>query len=272
MEFIPTVSRITIYPVKSLDGIALQKAQVVKGGCLNHDREFAIMDNELNFINGKSNPLVHSLRTAFDPENDIISFRHEDEAAWKDYHLQKERTAIDAYLSDFFKMPAALYQNKEGRFLDIPDISGITALSSASIETVAGWFDDMDLEETRKRFRATIEITGVPAFWEDCLFVEEGTAIEFKLGDITVLGIKPRARCIVPTRHPKTGEMIRGFQKSFARHRAATLPQWSTLEDYGHTYFLSTDCHLPPTEAGKWISVGDEVKIIGKRISNIKLK
>lgn len=266
MEFKPTVSRITIYPVKSLDGIALQKAQVVKGGCLNHDREFAIMDSDFNFINGKSNILVHSLRSLVDLENDIISFRHEDETTWNNYDLQKERPAIDAYLSGFFGMPAALYQNKEGRFLDIPDISGITVLSSASIETVAGWFENMDLEETRKRFRATIELTGVPAFWEDHLFIEEGTAIAFKLGDVNVLGIKPRARCIVPTRHSETGEMIHGFQKSFAQHRAATLPQWSTLEEFGHAYFLSVDCYLPSTETGKWISIGDELKIIGKKI------
>ena len=265
MEINPTIRCITIYPVKSLDGLDLQKAQVVKGGCLHHDREYAIIDRSGKFINGKSNPLIHLLRSEVDFEAETISLRHETEIKWNTWHLQKERTAIDDYLSDFFGTEAALHQNKEGRFLDIPDKSGITVLSTASLETVGGWFTDMDLEETRKRFRATIEISNVPAFWEDHLFFEEVTAIEFKLGTVTSLGISPRARCIVPTRHPQTGEVIHGFQKSFATYRKSNLPPWSTLEDYGHGYFLSVDCYLPPTEIGKWIAIGDEVKIKGKK-------
>lgn len=265
MEVKPTISRITIYPVKSLDGIALQKAQVVKGGCLHHDREYAIIGSNGKFVNGKSNPLVHSLRSAVDFDNEIISFRQQEETDWNSFYLQNERPAIDAYLSNFFSTTVTLHQNKEGRFLDIPDISGMTVFSAASLEAVAGWFNNMDLEETRKRFRATIEIASVPAFWEDQLFFEEGTAVEFTAGDITVLGISPRARCVVPTRHPQTGEVMHGFPKSFAMHRMADLPESSTLEDYGHGYFLTVDCLLPPSEIGKWIAVGDELKIVGKK-------
>jgi uncharacterized protein len=265
MENKPIVSNICIYPVKSLDGISLQKAQIGRGGCLLHDREYAILDGNGHFINGKSNALVHLLRSKVDFENEIISFRHEEERTWNDFHLQKEKDAVDEYLSSFFKEPATLIQNSEGRFMDIPDIAGITILSTASLEEVAGWYNGMDMEEARKRFRATIEISGVPAFWEDKLFIEEGTAIEFKIGDATFLGISPRARCVVPTRHPETGEVIHGFPRSFAKHRAASLPDWSTLEDYGHFYYLTVNCYIPPTEFSKWIGVGDEVKIMGRK-------
>ena len=151
MNLKPVISRITIYPVKSLDGIALQKAQVVKGGCLHHDREYAIIDANGNFIIGKTNPLVHTLRSAVDFEKEQISFRHEASTTWQQFHLQNEKAAINTYLSDFFGKPVSLNQNTEGRFLDIPDRSGITVLSAASIENVAHWFNDMDLEETRRR-------------------------------------------------------------------------------------------------------------------------
>jgi uncharacterized protein YcbX len=265
MEIKPVVTNICIYPVKSLDGISLQKAQIGNGGCLLHDREYAILDANGKFINGKSNALVHVLRSMVDLENKIISFRREVETVWNDFHLQKERSAINDYLSEFFNEPANLSQNTEGRFMDIPDIAGVTILSTESLETVAGWYNGMDMEETRKRFRATIEISGVPPFWEDKLFLEEGTAIEFKIGDATFLGISPRARCIVPTRHPQTGEVIHGFQRSFAQHRLTSLPYWSTLEDYAHSYYLTVNCFIPPSELGKWISVGDEVKITGKK-------
>ena len=60
MKIEPVLSRITIYPVKSLDEIALEKAMITEGGCLLHDREYAISDEEGNFIIGKINPLVHS--------------------------------------------------------------------------------------------------------------------------------------------------------------------------------------------------------------------
>ena len=144
-------------------------------------------------------------------------------------------------------------------------IAGLTLVSTASLEAVAAWFDDMDIEETRKRFRATIEISGVPAFWEDRLFAEEGTAIQFRIGDVIVEGISPRARCVVPTRHPETGNVIHGFPKTFAIHRAETLPAWSTLEDYGHSYYLTVNCSIPSTEFGKWIAAGDELVIMGKQ-------
>ena len=265
MQTNPVVDRITIYPVKSLDGISLQKAQIGNGGCLMHDREYAIVDSIGKFVKGKNNDLVYLLRSKIDFENEIISFRHESTDVWNSFHLQKDTTAINGFLSSFFKMPVTLIRNTQGEFLDIPVQSGVTVLSNASLQTVGVWFNDMDLEETRKRFRATIEITGAPAFWEDKLFLEEGAAIEFKIGKVTLYGISPRARCVVPTRHPQTGETIHGFPKIFAQQRTKTLPPWSTLTDYGHAYYLSVDCYIPPTQFGKWIAIGDELAITGKK-------
>ena len=262
----PVVDNITIYPVKSLDGISLQKAQIGNGGCLVHDREYAIVDSNGKFVKGKNNDLVYLLRSEIDFENEMISFRHEAQDEWNSFHFQKDKSAIDEFLSAFFKKPVTLIRNTEGEFLDIPVQSGVTVLSNASLKKVSTWFNDMNMEETRKRFRATIEITGAPAFWEDKLFLEEGTAIEFKIGEVTLYGISPRARCVVPTRHPQTGEVIHGFPKTFAQQRTASLPLWSTLEDYGHAYYLSVDCYIPPSEFGKWIEVGDELMIIGKKI------
>ena len=266
METAPVLSRITIFPIKSLDGMLLQKAMITEGGCLLHDREYAISDEEGNFIIGKTNATIHLLRSAVDFEKEILSLKHQDETNWHHFHLQKEKYAIETYLSDYFGETVLLQQNKTGRFLDIPDISGVTVLSTASLESVAKWYDDMNMEETRKRFRATIEIGGVTAFWEDHLFSSPGKGIEFKIGDVTMFGMSPRARCVVPTRHPDTGEVIHAFPKTFARHRAADQPEWSMLNEYGHHYFLTVNCYIPATEIGKWIEVGDRVEIIGEKV------
>lgn len=265
----PVVEKISIYPVKSLDGISLQKAQIGNGGSLLHDREYAIIDSNGKFVKGKNNDLVYLLRSEVDLENEMIAFRPESETDWNRFHLQHDLPAINEFLSAYFKMPVTLARNTEGEFLDIPVQSGVTVLSDASLKTVSNWFNDMDIEETRKRFRATIEITGAPAFWEDKLFLEEGTAIEFKIGDVSLYGISPRARCVVPTRHPQTGDVIHGFPKTFAQQRTSHLPPWSTLQDYDHAYYLSVDCYIPPTEFGKWIATGDELTIIGKRAISV---
>lgn len=255
----PVISRITIYPVKSLDGISLQSAMITEGGCLLHDREYAMTDAAGNFIIGKSNPLVHKLRTNFDLEKETISLCKQGENEWKTFHLEQDRSAIESYLSDHFGMPVQWNKESTGRFLDIPDQSGVTVISSASLEEVSQWYDHMDLTETRRRFRATLEIEGVPAFWEDRLFSSEGRGVAFQIGDVNLIGMSPRARCVVPTRDPETAVVTHGFPKTFARQRAAKLPQWSTLENFGHYYYLSVDCYIPATEVGKYIKVGDRL-------------
>ena len=187
----PVLTRITIYPVKSLDGISLEKAMITEGGCLLHDREYALSDKHGNFIIGKTNPLVHSLRSTIDFEKDIISFRHQHETTWNQFHLQQEKSSIESYLAGYFGMPTLLHQNKNGRFMDMPDVSGITVVSTASLASVSEWFNNMNMDVTRKRFRATVEIDAVPAFWEDHLFSKEKEGIEFKIGDVTMFGTGP---------------------------------------------------------------------------------
>lgn len=257
----PIVSRITIYPIKSLDGINLQKALITEGGCLLYDREYAITDHKGKFINGKSNPLVHTLRSTFDFDQETVSFRLQEDTIWSTFHLHKEKTGIVSYLSNYFGQPIQFLQNSTGRFLDIPDVSGATVLSTASLESVSQWYDGLDINETRNRFRATIEIEGVPAFWEDQLCSSPGEKIEFKVGAVTLFGMAPRERCIVPTRNPEKGTSTFAFAKIFAKQRAATLPSWSYLKEYDHYYYLSVDCHLPNSEIGKYLEVGSEVVV-----------
>lgn len=263
MKAQPAIHKITIYPIKSLDGVELQKAMISKGGCLLHDREYAIIDETGNFIKGKNNPLIHSLRSQIDFENETISLRYQKENKWNTFHLQDELKNLNAYLTHFFGKTASLHQNSEGRFLDMPDVSGITIVSSESIATVSGWYAGMETDELRKRFRATIEINGVPSFWEDHLFSKKEAAIEFTMGTVSIMGLSPRARCVVPSRNPDTGDVIHAFSKTFSNHRAASLPEWSNLKEYDHDYYLTVNCYIPETEIGKWIQVGDEIKIIG---------
>ncbi len=59
--------QIEIFPIKSLDGVAVEEARITPGGILEHDRVYAIMDRDGKVVNGKRTARVHQLRCAFDP-------------------------------------------------------------------------------------------------------------------------------------------------------------------------------------------------------------
>ena len=266
MEIKPVLSRITIYPVKSLDGMDVRQVKVVRGGCLEHDRSFAIFDEAGRRVNGKSTPLVHTLRSKFDPHMSLLSFQRVGMEGWEEFHWPEQPVLMNEFLSEHFGRTVHMAYEPTGRFLDIPDISGATVLSTSSLQEVSTWMGGLDLGETRRRFRASLEIDGVPPFWEDLLFSSEGKGIAFSLGDVNLIGISPRARCTVPHRDTRTGEMIHGFQKRFSQQRELHLPDWSNLAAWGHYYHLSVDCALPDSEVGKTLRVGDPLTIIGEQI------
>lgn len=255
------LDRITIFPIKSLDGLPLREAAISEGGCLRHDREFAIVDEHGQLVIGKTNALVHTLRTRYDLESGTVELRAASDATWGRFHLQHDRIRLHEALSDHFGTRVQLVRETTGRLLDIPDKSGATLVSTASLEAAASWFPGMDPAESRRRFRATLEISGVPAFWEDRLFEPSEEGVAFSIGDVRFDGISARARCVVPTRHPETGEVARLFPRTFATRRAASLPDGSKVAELPHAYYLCVDCQIPASEVGKTLRVGDRVSL-----------
>jgi len=251
------LDRITIFPIKSLDGLELREATISAGGCLRHDREFAIVDDQDQLVIGKTDERVNTLRSRFDLASWTVELRGASKGSWNRFHLDDDRIRLHAFLSDHFGTRVRLVQETTGRLLDIPDKSGATVVSTASLETAASWFPGMDLAQSRRRFRATLEIAGVPAFWEDRLFEPSEQGVPFSIGDVRFEGISARARCVVPTRHPATGETTKLFPRTFATRRAASLPEGSKVAELSHAYYLCVDCLLPPSEVGKTLRVGD---------------
>lgn len=253
------LDRITIFPIKSLDGLELREATISEGGCLLHDREFALLDDQGQLVIGKTNERVHTLRSRFDLAAWTVELREASDASWKRFHLEDDRIRLHAFLSEHFGTRVQLVQERTGRLLDIPDRSGATVVSTESLATAASWSPGMDLPQSRRRFRATLEIAGVSAFWEDRLFEPSEEGVPFSIGDVRFEGISARARCVVPTRHPETGETTRLFPRTFATRRAASLPEGSKVAELAHAYYLSVDCLLPPSEVGKTLRVGDRL-------------
>lgn len=258
----PYLAKILLYPVKSLDGVEVENARVLASGALQYDREFAIFDEQGRFVNGKRHPKIHLLRAQFAVLNRIISLQIPGGDSQQIFHLDEERQALEAILSDFFEFAVTLKQNSLMGFPDDTHSLGPTVISTATLVEVASWFPGLSVDEMRRRMRANIEIGGIPAFWEDRLFSEQGDLVSFQVGDVQFFGVNPCQRCIVPTRDSCLGEAYPNFQKIFATQRQATMPNWVASSPFNHFYRLSVNTQLPPSSAEKVLQLGDEVDIL----------
>ncbi|MGI0489088.1 MOSC domain-containing protein [Pantanalinema rosaneae CENA516] len=255
----PYLAQIFLYPIKSLDGIAVPQATILPSGALQGDREFAIVDQQGRVINGKRTAAIHHIRASFDLAARTVSLRREGTEQQECFHLDTERSHLETWLSDDFGFAVHLIQNPEMGFPDDTDSPGPTLISTATLETVTHWFPELTLGNVRQRFRTNLEIADTIAFWEDQLFGQAGTAVSFHIGDVQFDGINPCQRCIVPTRDPITGSPSTDFQKVFTRQRQATLPDWAESTRFNHFYRLAINTRLPRSQAGKTLKVNDPI-------------
>jgi uncharacterized protein YcbX len=252
------LERLTVYPVKGLDGIDLESADVLEGGTIAHDREFALFDADGDVLNGKRTDRVHALDTDFDPETVVLRIEAPD-GDTRRFDLDADRDAAESWFSDFFDADFSLERDSTLGFVDRRGM-GPSVVSTATLETVASWFDGMTLEGARRRLRANIEVGGVDPFWEDRFVGTNAPA--FEIGSVRFEGVTPCGRCVVPQRDPDTGEPIEGFQERFVREREETFPDWADADAFDHYYSLMIITRVPQRDRGTPLRVDDPVEII----------
>jgi hypothetical protein len=257
------LANIRLHPIKALDPVSVPEARIGPNGGLELDRVWALFSADGQWINGKRAPAIHHIRAEYDPGVTMVTLALSGEAAKRKklkpasfaFPADHERAA--AWFSDHFDQPVIVRHIPEG----VPDdglAPGPTIVSTASLQMVCDTFTGIELNEARERFRATLEIDGVPAFWEDQLFgEEENYVVRFKIGEVAFEGSNPCARCPVPPRNPRTGEELIGFQKKYTEMRRSSLPPSSPAARFDHFYRLSTNTRVPSTEQGKLLRVGD---------------
>jgi uncharacterized protein YcbX len=264
----PSVARLRVYPVKSLDSHERGSVTVLPEGSLSLDREFALLDDDGDYVNGKNERAVHRLRSAFEPPATVRLHPNGDPNATRTFDLGDDdsRAAAEDWLGDFFGYPVNVERNERGGFPDDTHAHGPTVVSTGTIERVAGWFD-LTVESARRRLRANIEVGGVPAFWEDHLYPSDDRehVVGFRIGDAEFEGVSPCQRCVVPSRDPDTGEEIPEFNRRFVEQRAATKPDWAGDAWFDHDFRLMVNTRVPRGTAGAELSVGDPVEILGER-------
>lgn len=262
-EYTPTVDRLTIYPIKSLDGWSVGSVSIVDNGGLAGDREYALFDSEDNYVNGKREQRIHQISADYEGTGSKIDAVRLSTAETEPHRFEVDKLedgkAVD-WLSDQIGYPVELARDPDGGFPDDTTASGPTIISTATIETVASWFDGISTESMRRRFRPNIELGGVPPFWEDHLFADRSHHVQFSIGEVSFRGVNPCQRCVVPSRDPDTGEEYEEFQSIFVDKRRATMPEWSGGDWFDHDFRLMINTIVPSTEWDKSIAVGDSVE------------
>ncbi len=227
-----TLSKINIFPVKSLDGYSLESAIVEKRG-LQYDRRWMITDLDGMFMTMRNNGRMALLKalvgngilTIFEKENpqnqiQIPVFSENTEGVikteiWNDHVISNivSKKAND-FLSDFLQkkcqlvaMPSSTERLVDAQYNTGNDIVSFAdgypflIIGEASLQNLNDRILERQTTDTllsMRRFRTNFVFSGGAPF-------EEDTFKNFKIGDVDFIGVKPCARCVLPNRDPDSG-------------------------------------------------------------------
>ena len=252
------LERLRIYPVKGLDGIDVDAAEVRAGGTLDGDREFALLDADGDPLNGKRTAAVHDLDASFDPGSGALTVETPSGERAR-FVLPDESQRASTWFSDFFEGEFTLERDGDRGFVDRPGM-GPSVVSTATLETVASWFDDLTVESVRRRLRANVEVGGVGPFWEDRFVGDDAPG--FEIGGVRFEGIKPCGRCVVPSRDPDTGEALPEFRERFIEKRRETFPEFADADAFDHHFAVMILSRVPAASERPTLRVGDSVAVV----------
>lgn len=256
----PTLGRIVVHPVKSLDPHPVDRATVREAGGLSLDREFTLFDADGEYVNGKREPRIHRLRSRFGPDDGTLTLREHGTDGAHEFSLE-DRSALESWLSAYFGYEVTVRRDERGGFPDDTHAAGPTVVSTGTLDAVASWFG-LPSEDVRRRLRPNL-IVRAPAFWEDHLYAaaSRDRVVPFEIGGARFEGTNPCQRCVVPTRDPDTGEETPGFRERFVEKRRETLPEWAGDAWYDHHFRLMVNTRVPHESVGSEITVDDPVEV-----------
>jgi uncharacterized protein len=256
----PRLARIQIHPIKSLDRVEVQAATIGSAGSLEFDRNWAVYTLDGRLVSATRVPAMHRIRAAYASNLASVTLSASGDGCNLEsasFAFPTDTVPAAAWFSECLDQSVIVRHEPNG----IPDdliANGPTIISTASLDAVCAWFPEITVAEARLRFRTTLEIDGVPAFWEDRLFGPGiRSVVRFRIGEVAFEGSYPCIRCPIPARDPHTGADTIGFQKRFTQLRQAQLPVWSHAERFEHFYCLATNTRVASTESGKHLCVGD---------------
>jgi len=255
------LSRLTLFPIKSLDGWWPAAAAVLPSGALAGDRAWALRTADGVLLNAKRSARLHTLRATFREAGRRVALAAPGVPPGE-FLLDADTAALAGWLTAALGEPVSLDHDPFRGFPDDLEAPGPTLVSTATLAAVAEWFG-LGLDEARRRFRTNLEVGGVPAFWEDALAGESPAAgARLRIGGAVWRAANVCQRCAVPARDSRGGEAQAGFQREFMRRREAALPAGAPRARFNHFYRLTLNLAPVTIAAGAVVRVGDAVEVL----------
>lgn len=263
MTTVPRLTRITIYPIKSLDGVDVDQSRIVERGALEFDRAWAIFGENDKWLRAKTTPALHQLRSTFNSDFSHVTVTDQRDDSSGTFNLSRDIDQLEVFLSRALQQPVHV-RHRIGGFPDDREITGPTVTSIGTLREVASWFEGLTAEDLHRRMRTNLVLDSEEPFFEDRLIRDPEHVYAFAIGDTTLEAVSPTGRCAVPTRDPVTGEKFADFQKIFMRQREATFTKGIPGDArFDHMFYLTIRTRTPTTQTGKTIAVGDAYSAIG---------
>ena len=218
------LTHISVYPIKSLGGISLSEAKVLKKG-LQHDRRWMLVDNDGKFMSQRMYPIMarfavamnettltvtHQAQTLEIPITQHIASRAREVRIWGDTISAIE--ADEAYSSWFSRnigvtcqlvyfpeenpRPVDPAYNLNDDHVSLADGYPFLIIGQSSLDMLN---EKLAAPVPMNRFRPNFVFTGgtphVEDSWRNLL-----------IGEIPFAGVKPCERCVLTTVNQETGE------------------------------------------------------------------
>lgn len=252
----PTLSRIFIYPIKSLAGIEVKQWQVTQTG-LKYDRKWMLADDHQQFLSQRRLPKMALLKTQIIDQQLIISAPGQENlvldlnpaeteltrevTVWGDKcQAQEVNQQASQWFRDYLQFPCTLvYQPKkhirtvDQKYAQSNDQTSFSdgfpflIVSEASLALLN---QQMSLTLSMRRFRPNLVI-------KDCTAYAEDRWRKISIGGILFRLPKPCARCAIPQIDPDTAisdkEPLRTMAKTRKWNNEVFFGQNALHDDLG---------------------------------------
>ncbi|MGZ8190864.1 MAG: MOSC domain-containing protein [Methylococcaceae bacterium] len=272
------LSEITIYPVKSLAGISVNRWPVTKTG-LQYDRKWMLVDNVGQFLSQRRLPSMALIKTALTVKQLLLSAPGMENLSlplepvdgeivtstiWHD-QCQALSVSLEAdhWLSAFLNLDCRLVYQPDDVIRQVDQVyaapSDQVAFSDGfpfliiSENSLAALNREMQLNLPMTRFRPNLVISGCPEYAEDSWREISIGAIDFRLP-------KPCSRCTIPTIDPETAQTgkeplttlnrVRKWQNNVYFGQNALHDQCGTLAIGDNVQIKATGAKQPPIDYG----------------------
>ena len=233
-----SISQIFIYPVKSLGGIEVDSAVLTDRGFM-FDRRWMLVDENNRFLSQRELPAMALLQCSIEKQMMQVKHKISSESysfnikeyggtkitatIWEDscdlcmvsekankwFSEMLEINCRLVYMPDESKRKVEQPFAKEGELAALSDAYPLLIIGQASLDDLNS---KLDIPIGIDRFRPNLVFTGGYPYEEDELQ-------HFQINKIDLFGVKPCARCNIPTINQQTAEQLKEPLKTLATYR-----------------------------------------------------